>query len=326
VSNTWEYKFAFHACGREDIPTEFRNGYDQLVHLHGQPVFGLFTPAVEESGRILSRWLPPRVIWLFGDSLAVASLDVRSDQVFMTEWRRANLLGYGLAQFLLHGWFSLYPNDPPEEKFVIRFPPQAARHFDELGTVLTNWCLEGERRTDISTRQPITLPGIPNKFASFLQGHPRLASSQVFFFQPAMELRGRGERRWANLLLLANLESIVVLSDQYRRESSPFGVELTFLPLKKVGSARWCESPDGHAAVLQVALQGSNCRLLLSWQIFGGLKPYALRFLEAVDALLDQAAHTRASQERVGTPGDEVIAANESLTNENGNCGDDKRN
>jgi hypothetical protein len=326
VSNTWEYKFAFHACGSEDIPPEFRNGYDRLVHSHGQTVFGLFTPAVEESGRILSRWLPPRVIWLFGDSLAVASLDARSDQVFTTEWRRADLLGYGLAEFLLHGWFSLYPNPTAEEKFVIRFPPQAARHFEELGTVLTGWCLEGETRTDISTHQPIALPGIPNKFASFLQAHPRLALSQVFFFQPAMELRGRKERRWANLLLLANRESIIVLSDQYRRESSAFGVEMTFLPLNKVESARWCESPDGHAAVLQVTLGGSKCRLLLSWQVFGGLKPYAFRFLEAVDALLDQAAHMRASQESVGKPGDEMIAANESLTNENGNCGDDKRN
>ncbi|HUY13731.1 MAG TPA: hypothetical protein VMX16_08900 [Terriglobia bacterium] len=244
----------------------------------------------------------------------------------MTEWRRANLLGYGLAEFLLHGWFSLYPNDPSEEKFVIRFPPQAARHFDDLAAVLTNWCLEGEMRTDISTHQPIALPGIPNKFASFLQAHPRLASSQGFFFQPAMKLQGSGERRWANLLLLVNLESIVVLSDQYQRESSAFGVEMTFLPLKGVRSARWHESPDGHAAVLQVLLGETNCRLLLSWQVFDGLKPYAFRFLDAVDALLDQAGHPRASQERVGTPGDEVIAANESLTNENGNCADDKRN
>ncbi len=324
MSNTWEYRFAFEASQAVDIPPEFREKFDQLVRSNGQPVFGLFTPAVEESGWIHSGWIPPRVIWLFRDSIVVVSLDTRSDQVSVNEWRREDLLGYGMAEFLLHGWFSLYPNDSPGEKFVIRFPPQAARHFDELGTVLTRWRLEGETRTDISTHEPIALPGIPHKFSAFLHDHLERIAFQAFFFQPGMELRGKGEWRWGNLLFLANPESIVALSDRYRSEPSAYGVEMTVLPLRKLGSFCLHEAPDGQAASIQLTLNGSHSRLVLSWQIFDGLKPYAFRFQEGVHTLLGRAICARPARENEEMPGTGVIAANEILTDSFGNGTDRK--
>ncbi len=102
MSNTWDYKFAFHVHELGHVPIEFRSMYGRLLRKCGPPIFALSSPAMEDPGFIHSHRLPPRLILLFSEALAVLSLDTRSDGVLSFELCRQDFLGYGLAEFLLN--------------------------------------------------------------------------------------------------------------------------------------------------------------------------------------------------------------------------------
>ena len=318
MSNTWDYRFAFRVQEPGDVPSEFRSMYDRLLGICGPPVFGLFSPAMEDGGFILSRWLPPRLILLFSESLVLLSLDTRSDQVLTFELSRNDFLGYGLAEFLLHCWFTLYPGSSADDGIQIGFPSRAAQHFAELAHYLLNWS-DGEDAAIQSRRQsPQGIPGLPPIFSNFLEAHPEYGPALEFFFQPNTELRKRRDEEWAALLLLVTPSSIVALTDQYRGRRSPYGIETTYLPIKRVKSVDWTESRDGAHAAIEVCLKGAKTQLRVSWPILSGLKPYTVRWIQAVESQTRALGGERNWPERLAGQGGEFANKPDSLQVGNG--------
>jgi len=303
MSNTWDYRFAFHVETREDVPVEFRSTYDQLLETHRAPIFSLFSPAMNDPVFIFSRWLPPRLILLFSESLVVLSLDTRSDQVQAFECSRQELLGYGRAEFLLTCWFNLYPGPSGEEGMQIRFPSRASEKFESLARLLLDWLdIRGEDSVQaFSTTTPATrngdspqpssaLPGIPKKFSSFLEAHTEFGPPSDFFFQPAMDHRGKGHRRWPNLLLITASKGIVVLTDERQGATSEYGLEMTYLPFHRARLVDWMDPSGGGPASIRLCVKGAKVEMLLSWPVFSGLKAYALRWSRGVERLVNALA------------------------------------
>jgi len=284
MSNTWDYRFAFRVERRDDVPAEFRGAYDRLVGTCGQPMFELFSPATEDPGFIFSHWFPPKLILIFSESLALLSLDPRSDQSQILELSRRDFLGYSLGEFLLKCWFTLYPGPSADGGLQIRFPSRAAQHYVELARFLLNWSGRGDEAVGNSLQPSRVIPGLPAKFSSFLESHAEFGPVSEFFFQPATELRKKRDERWANILLLITRDSIVALTDQYRGECSQYGIEMTHLPLRRVRSAGWTDPHDGCQPAITVCLQGAKTEQRLSWAVYSGLKPYALRWVDAVES------------------------------------------
>ena len=313
MSNTWDYRFAFHIETREDVPVEFRSAYDRLLETHSLPIFSMFSPAMNDPVFIFSRWLPPRLILLFSDSLLVLSLDTRSDRVQEFECSRQDLLAYGRSEFLLTCWFSLFPGPSGEEHMQIRFPSRASEKFEGLARLLLDW-LEGDGE-DVAAGpvlaepaiaapshapggpgqvlkggaapQPSSaIPGLPKKFSSFLETHGEFGQASEFFFQPSMDHRGKGQRRWPNLLLATASKGIVVLTDERQGATSEYGLEMTYLPLRRVCLVDWMEPADSGAAAIRVCLKGGKVEMVLAWPVFAGLKSYALRWSRGVESLV----------------------------------------
>jgi len=284
MSNTWDYRFAFRVERRDDVPAEFRSMYDRLLGTCGPPIFGLFSPALEDPGFIFSCWLPPKLILVFSESLALLSLDTHSDQALPFELSRQDFLGYGFAEFLLNCWFTLYPGPSSDAGVQIRYPSRATRHFMELARFLLNWSEREDGAVRNSLQSSRAISGLPPKFSSFLEAHTEFGPASEFFFQPATELRKKHEGKEANLLLVVSSKGIVALTDQYRRESSQYGIEMTHLPLRCVRSVDWADSHDGRQSAISVRLKGAKNELRLSWPVNSGLKPYAVRWVEAVES------------------------------------------
>lgn len=289
MSNTWEYRFAFRINGAADVPPEFGLAYEQLEGSEGTPLFGLFTPAIEQPRRMTVHWLPPKLILVFQDSLVVFSLENRSNQISTFKRKRENVLGCGLGSFLLNTWLVLCPGDPPTEKLQIQFPSQASKHYHDLLRFLLRWC-DGAPGFTLDRRlesyQP--MPGLPPKFSAFLESYPELGGASEFFFQPATELHKDRNGGWANLLLAVNPQGIVSLSDQYHDHASEYGAEMTFFPLRAVKHADWIEPTAGSGARMGLNLQGASVSLRLSLPVFAGLKPYGLRWIQGVNSQLSE--------------------------------------
>ncbi len=287
MSHTWDYKFAFYIETMLDVPPEFHSAYERLVAAYGQPAFALFSPAIEEYRFLVSSWLPPRVILLFPESLFLLSLETRSGRVRSFEWSREELLAYGQADYLLNCWFTLYPGPSGDGGIKVRFPSEAADQFMRLAEVIHHWMERDGDSFNPQQQLPMPIPGLPSKFLSFVEAHREIAQPSEFFFQPAMEHRGKGYRRWANLLLIAGMNAIFVLSDECRGGSADYGLELTYLPLHRVRMVDWMEQQEGHPASIRVYLKGGIGELALSWPVFAGLKAYALRWSKAANSLAD---------------------------------------
>ena len=283
MSNTWEYRFAFRAEDRTDVPPEFRSVYERLRAANAQPVYCLFTPAVKEHTYIVSRWIPPKLILVFQESIAVLSLDLHSSQVHAFEQFRNDFLGFGLAEFLLNCWLTLYPGDPSQGPIEVRFPSRAIQHYWELSGLLLNWCNEEEGSSGTGFQSLDSLEGLPAKFASFLHSHPELGTILEFFFQPAMEGRARQEQSFANLLLLTTSKGIFALADQHHHGRSEYGIEMTYLPACRLRTAGWIEPADGKSGVIEISMHGAATRSRLSWPVYKGLQPYVLRWIQAVN-------------------------------------------
>jgi hypothetical protein len=283
MSNTWDSRFSFYVKGREDVPVEFQGAYDRLIDPYGPPAFGLFSPAMEDSGLIVSRWLPPWLIMSFSDAFALLSLDTKSDQVRSLIIGRHDFLGYGLAEFLLKCWFTLHVGCSPEARTEVRFPSRTSEYYWELSRSLLNWCGAESACIGTASQPIIELPGLPAKFASFLETHSEVGDVSEFFFQPAIDSRSKRQESFANLLLLMTPNGIVALGDQYRRERSELGIAMTWLHLRRVRLAEWVERTDSNSATLRISLQGTGSHSEVSWPVFSGLRPYALRWIDAVN-------------------------------------------
>jgi hypothetical protein len=287
TTNTWYYRFAFLVGEESDIPPEFASVYRQLLEFNGHPAFGLFTPTIEEGAFLISERHPPRLILIFRNSLVVLSLDTHSDQVHTLVMVRADFLGFGLGEFLLNCWLTLYPGNSANGKMQVRFPSRAGQHYWELCRLLLDWCDTSAPTVIPPVHVSSEIPGLPPKFASFLITHPELAIGSQYFFQPAMESGQKRQDSFCNLLLAFALNGIIALGDQYRRGRSELGIEMTYLPLRRVRSAEWIDRDNRTGASLRISLQGRKSHLEVSWPVFAGMKPYALRWNNAVNSVLE---------------------------------------
>lgn len=282
MSHTWDYRFAFRLSGLDDVPQEFRGAYDRLVCAKGLPVFSLFTPSIVEHAFVVSRRLPPRVILVFPRSFVLLSLDTNSNAVGTFDLNRADFLGYGLAEFMLNCWFTVYHGRSEDGKTMVRLPARAGEHFWELSRLLLAWCRDGDLFRNKS-QNASAMPGLPAKFLSFLSGHPEYGKISEFFFQPALPPRGKRGTAFANLLLCMVPSGIQILSDQNHYRRSETGLEMTFLPLSRIQSAGWIEPSQDGSALLRIDLHGEETHSQVNWHVLAGLKPYALRWIQMVN-------------------------------------------
>ncbi len=285
MSNTWDYKFAFCIGTSLDVPPEFHSAYERLVASYGPPDFSLFSPAVEEYRFLVSNWLPPRMILLFPESLVLLSLETQSDQVKSLEWSRDELLGYGQSDYFANSWFTLYPGPSGDGGIKVRFPARASDEFTRLAHVIHRW-IDRDSDSFISLPQhPTPIPGLPSKFLSFIEAHSEVGQPSEFFFQPAMEHRGKGYRRWTNLLLIAGINGIFVLADDWQGGAVDHGLDLTYLPLHRVRAVDWIEHHQDRPASIRIYLKGGIGELALSWPVFSGLKAYGHRWSMVTNSL-----------------------------------------
>jgi len=307
VSNTWDYRFAFRVEDGNEIPAEFGSAYERLGRTNGRPVFALFTPSVKEYTFIVSRWVPPRLILVFQDSIAVLSLDSHSNQTHTLEVCRNDFLGFGIAEFLLNCWFKLCPGDETHREIEIRFPSRAVHHYWELTHLLLDWC-SGKEDARNTVRQPNPVAGVPTKFASFMDLHTELGAISEFFYQPAMESRTKRGQSFANLLLLFTSRGIFALADQYRSGRSEYGIEMTYLPSSRLRTVEWIQPANVQSGAIEISILGATSRSRASWPVHSGLQPYALRWILAVNSAITESAPEQTPQggltNRTSTEGD----------------------
>lgn len=287
MSNTWEYRFAFRAEERGDVPPEFRTAYDRLVASNGRPSFGLFTPPIKERTFLASLWIPPKLVLVFRENITVLSLDSRSNQLYAFELSREDFLGFGLGEFLLNCWLTLYSGNSADGKIQVQFPSRAGQHYAELCRLLLNWTSPLLIPVRPQTHPSSEIAGLPAKFASFLKTHPELAVGSQFFFQPAVEVGKKRRDSFCNLLLAITSNGIIALGDRYRGGRSELGIEMAYFPLACFRSAEWIEPDNCAAATLQLSLRGKNSQLKITWPVFAGLKPYALLWISEVNEIVE---------------------------------------
>jgi hypothetical protein len=284
MSNTWEYRYAFRIQESQDVPVEFLGVYGNLTEREGDPVLAFFSPALNEGHFVMSAWRPPRLWLVFHDSLALLSLDHKSDAVSVFALRRQEFLGFGHREFLLDCWFSVYPGSSEGEPIEVRFPSRAEEKYRDLARLLVGWSKE---------ERPITAPpgcaetsallaGLPPKFTHLVEQHPEFGEVGEIFFQPRMVFGRSPEGEWPNFSLLLTSQAIIVLTDQYHQRWSEYGVEYVYFPLARVKLAEWIELGHAGRSAIRIYLEGASRQTSLCWNVFGGLKPYALRWLRAV--------------------------------------------
>lgn len=296
MSNTWDYRFAFRVEDRNEIPAEYRSEYERLGKTNGRLVYGLFTPSIKEHTFIISRWIPPRLILVFRERIAVLSLDSHSNQTHSFQVCRNDFLGFGIAEFLLNCWFKLCAGDETERHIEIRFPSRAVQHYWELIRFLLDWCKGNEEPSANRVQSLGFLNGLPAKFASFLDSHTEMGAISEFFFQPAIESHRRRGQSFANLLLLLTSRGIFALADQYRSGRSEYGIEMTYLPLSRLGAVEWTDPANVQSGAIDISMQGVTARSRTSWPVHSGLQSYALRWIQAVDSAIKTSASKHATE------------------------------
>jgi len=309
LSNTWEYRFAFRIRSLEDAPLEFQSAFRDLTQREGDPVLAFFSPAVQDGHFLMSRWTPPRLWLVFRDSLALLSLDHKSDAVSLFQLRQEDFVGFGRAEFLLNCWFSVYPGTDDDAPIEVRFPSRAEEKYQDLAKVLIGW-LEGEVQTGVQRGRPeqhVKLAGLPPKFARLIEQHPELGEVLEMFYQPRMVFGGRKGAEWSNLLLLLTSRAIVALTDQCRNRWSEYGFESLYFPFARVKLADWIETRSTDRGAIRICLGGINRHANVSWSVSGRLKPYALRWVWAVESNLRSRQQDRTHAGTVRSPGTQAV-------------------
>jgi hypothetical protein len=311
MSHTWEYRFAFRVESTQDAPEEFRPSYEHLVRAHGEPRLCFFSPSVREEGWFTSPRTAPRLWMLFQESLALLSLERRSNAISTYEIRRHDLLGFGQAEFLLNCWFSVYPGNPGESDgpLRVRFPSRASGKYETLVRTLLDWQEDFSMPEDHSgtPQEHVFRQGLPHKYTNYMEMHPEAGRIIEQFFQPRMIVgRARGES-FPNLLLALTSRAIIALCDQSRHGWSEYGIEARFFPLDRVSLIEWTGRDDSECGAIRMSLQGMTRHTEVAWNVFDGLKPYALRWISALESTLKLREKERGRTGSTGSSGCHVI-------------------
>jgi len=311
MSNTWEYRFAFRVETTHDAPEEFRQAYETLAREHGEPSLCFFSPSISEGRFFASRQTAPLLWMLFQESLALLSLERRSNAISTYQIGRHDLLGFGQADFLLNCGFFVYPGNQTEDDgpLRVRFPSRASGKYETLVRTLLDWQEHFSVAEDhcVSPQQHVFRQGLPRKYTHYMEVNPEAGRVIEQFFQPRMIVgRARGES-FPNLLLALTSRAVIALCDQSRNGWSEYGIEARYFPLARVNLTEWIGQRNPDCGAIRIFLRGADRHASVSFRVFDGLEPYALRWISAVESSLKLREEERGRTGTTGSPGCHVI-------------------
>lgn len=290
VSNTWDYRFAYRLEELTDVPPEFRNSFLATCRSRGRPSWALFLPAMQIFSLRVPGQIPPRVVLMFSDSLALLSLDPEQDRVLSFTVDRAGFLGYGLGEFLLQCWITVYGGIQGEGTARIRFPSYCMDKYEQLAKLLFGWCQvkpapEPPTEPTVTNRKTL-LRELPPQFSGFLRHHAEFGKVSHHFLQTPAGPPSRTKSQWPTLLLALTPTGILALSDEYAGRPCEWGLEATVLPLRSLARAEWVEEAGSRPPAVRVHFRGAHQPASFTWRVFGGLRPDGVSWVQAVNSFL----------------------------------------
>jgi hypothetical protein len=286
VSHTWEYRFAFRVTEAKDVPIEFRDELERLSSLFGTRLVGYFIPTVNREGAPEWVVIPPRLIVLFDSNLLILSLEMESSHVASLVVERDELVGFGLASFLLDSWMTIYFGSDGLLSIQIRFPIQSCQESEEFALWLHRWGFtetEGESPVAMPSKLPL---GTPHQFRHFLIGHPELGQPMMGFLQSCGFVKGQKWSDWPNRLFVKTASGLVVQCDQYMYHASRWGVDATYFGNRSLLSVEWIDGFGSSENVICVRLKVKSEVAALDWPVPAKYKTQAIRWTHEVNAAL----------------------------------------
>ena len=271
----------------EDIPQECRAEFRRSCGKHGTPILAFFSSAIARS--IID--CAPRVVLLFGDVMHVITPSNETRGTTTLEVLRSRVLGYGIAEFVLDDWFTLYYGVQASTVAMIPFGGCAAGLYCQLGRSLWAWLERGNgeshaRRSVLSFGLPARLP---LRFTEFLQSHPEIRLGPDSVFQLGLAVSRSHRPFWPSLLLAISGSRLVVISDQYDDYPSASGVEATCLSLHAVNRVAWIDRSILRHARIAIDVEQQGRSLQFSWPASPQFESTALNWIEWANSILMQA-------------------------------------
>jgi hypothetical protein len=288
VSHTWEYRFAFRLAEAKDVPSEFLGALEELTLLYGPRLVGFFTPTVSHGGETAWSVVPPQVVVLFESSLALLSLELKSDRVSSLVVSREDICGYGLASFLLDSWMTIYFAGRGLASAKIRFPTQSAQESKEFTSLFHGWGFIGpDEGADLGIPGLSALPaGSPPQFGHFLADHPEFGQHTTCFLQPSgSSAKGKRCAR-LNRLFVKTSNGLLVLSDQYMQSASRWGLEATYLAKLCLRRIDWIDGFGGSEGIIRARIKGKSGVVEMEWPVHIKYKLRAIRWTREVNAAI----------------------------------------
>lgn len=302
--DTWSYKHAFRLKDLQDVPSEFLRPYQDTCLRYGKPTLAFFSPASEQCARGRVRRSLPRIVLVFSEALALLTLEKESREPCHVHLPRAQWLGYGLAEFLLDCWFTVYPAAHRQFPLRLSFPSRALSFYTELAHALwqSHHDLDTHRDDSGIASRPLLPANLPLKLGRFLATRSEIGPLTNPFVQAAAARPQTGELVWPNLLMAVAPGKIVVLSDQFGRCFSAIGLEATFLFLDGIRRVKWREQVGSQLGAIEFELNNAAGRgRRLQWQVLRTIKPNANDWIAGVNRLLSRASEqvkSKAATER----------------------------
>lgn len=242
------------------------------------------------------------MVAVFEDSIQILAQENPSTDFENTEISRSRLIGYGIAEFALDRWLTLYHGVERSALTIIPFPARATNFYRAVTQHLWGWLAQrattGSGGSEaLSFLQPSRLP---DKFLQFLRGHPEIRMRSQRFFQRGLAVSRAHRPFWPTLLIGCSDSTLVAISDEYDAYPSTGGLEATCLSLDSVAGILWTDRSLLRRARISIVVEQQGRSLQLSWPASPRLKYAALGWIEAIDRSLVQARENRGETIQAG--------------------------
>jgi hypothetical protein len=288
---TSEFRYAFQIKCLEDMPEDFQEEYQKSCDTNGIPLVAFFSPAIcwQTARSVVDA--PPKVLLLFPDAVHMITA-TKSRGAVLLEVARSRLLAYGIAEFVLDCWFTLYYGPEASATTIIPFPARAAGFYRGLSRRLWAWSSQNKEQCFVRPAPlGFFLSGrFPRKFSHFLQNHPEIRLRPQSFLQPALVMSKSHHPFWPNLLLGLTDDKLVVLCDQYDGYPSKCGLEATILPLRTVKRITWIDRRILRQARIAIDVERHGRSLRFSWPTSPRLRTAAMNWIERATVSLSLAS------------------------------------
>lgn len=296
---TSEFRYAFPVKSPEDIPGDFQEEYQKSCGTHGIPLIAFFSPAIFWPTARSVVDAPAKVILLFTDALHMITV-TKSRGAVLLEVPRSRLLAYGIAEFVLDCWFTLYYGPDASATTIIPFPARAVGFYRGLSRRLWAWSSQNKEQCFVRPAPlGFFLSGrLPRKFSHFLQNHPEIRLRPQSFLQPALVMPRNHHPFWPNLLLGLTDDKLVVLCDQYDGYTSKGGLEATVLPLRTVKQITWTNRRILRQARIAIDVERDGRSLRFSWPTSPRSRTAAMNWIERANVSMSFASQQERDLQR----------------------------